>query len=375
MNVYNSIFAILKLAPDSTILCTYPVPFGRLPYRLFEALNYTGYKTAYNAAFYADYSIRNLKPFSYSQFVEGCVNRMRREVRVRVAEMQLMTRTLQEYEYLLRILQLQVDTAKLTPEQRDGLDSLRSKINNLQRTLHTKYQHFIGKYDRELVFSPHIPESLAHSAVDDPEYVLTLGHLQPKDSWDGVGIMVFNGPQYIDKVFKVLGETLQLICELPSGYAHKRVGSIHEPVGGPKEYDTSYKYQDFRRTCATFNPYHRTLLPDQLTAVLLKEWKRKAAPLLHDVPLYSGPESLQGAINELMQDGPTEHAVQLFDTVDPYTQMKSRQITKLLHDPLFDSGIRREIREMRLKNDTLAHSIVTNPHLLNNIDKLLRVNL
>lgn len=387
MNVYNTIFSVLKYAPDSIILCTYPIPYGRLPYRLFEAFNYTGYKTAYNASFYADYSLRSLRPFSYSQLINDCTKSISNSIRVHVTEIQLIIRNIQEFEYLLQILRIKVakkDTATIQDNNNikdytTQLNELENKIQQLRQDAHNKYQDFIIKYNSYLQFSPYISKDrdidntiISSSQIDEPEYILSLGHLKPKDDWDGVGAIIYNGPMYIDHIIKSIGETLQTLCDLPSGYSHKRVGSIHEPIGGPKEYDLSYKYQDYRRTDVTFDPYHRTLNPEQLTHILLKQWKRKASKFLYDIPLYSGPNTIQGCIDELMQDGATSHTVQLCDVSDPYNTMRTRDIQKILHDPLFDNNIRQNIRSMRYNNLIMAQEILKDPSLLNDIEKLMR---
>lgn len=246
---------------------------------------------------------------------------------------------------------------KTRKERFDALAAQRQEVADLRKNFEDSYEAF--KNSTNLPFNPFPIEWYSPEYADDGDIVPTYGYLAPDPSWDGVGCAVLNGPSSFGDTMLSIGESLQRILCLPSGYIHKRVGDIHEPIGGMKEMEVSYKYEDFRRTSLDLNPAYKYLLPHQLDEILYKDWKVRGEKLFHYVPLNSGPKNMDEVRHEYMEGGSTMHSKALMNVFDPISMFPARKVNKLISDKAHKKDIDALVRKYRQENEDMLNDSAT----------------
>jgi len=251
------------------------------------------------------------------------------------------------------------DSEKMSEEDRhnniQAIIALRE--NALQQRENFNKEYISFKASTNLPFNPYPAEYHSPENIDDDVSIPTYAYLAPNPAWDGVGCAVLNGPSSFDETMRSIGESLQAILTLPSGYIHKRVGSIHEPIGGMKEMEVSYKYDDFRRTTLDLNPAFKYLLPHQIDEILYKDWKMRGEKLFKYVPLNNGPQTMEEIRREFMEGGATMHSKALMNVFDPIATLPARKATKLIRDPAHEKQMENMVRNYRTQNEDMFNAL------------------
>lgn len=315
-----------------------------------------GYHNAHNALFFADYSGRKFDPLSMYVAEEITPEVAAESARVKslreesIAAQEALNKNIGKYNS---------EHDKLNETQRkqrfDMIVKEREAVVALRQLFEDTYTKF--KSNTNLPFNPYPTEWSSPEYADDIESVPTYAYLAPNPAWDGVGCAVLNGPSTFDETMLNIGESLQRILCLPSGIIHKRVGSIHEPVGGMKEMEVSYKYDDFRRTSLDLTPAHKFLLPHQMDEVLYKDWKERGEKLFHYVPINSGPKNMEEVGREYMESGATMHAKALMNVFDPIAVLPASKANKLIKNRAHTKDMDALVRKFRAENEGMLSDL------------------